>query len=99
MKRSRMTYSTLTETALYCGHFFKTDQFDKKDDHMLSEKKIILIAEILKEIPKLACAYLHCSALTEYFRKQSEIDIDIDIVLLFLPDTKASLVYIIKKLS
>ncbi|MCD4722153.1 MAG: nucleotidyltransferase domain-containing protein [Desulfobacula sp.] len=59
---------------------------------MLSKKKIILISGILKGIPNLACAYLHGSALTEYFRRQS----DIDIALLFLPGTKISLLNIIR---
>lgn len=50
---------------------------------MLSQQKIKLMSNALKKIPDLACAYLHGSALTNHFRPTS----DIDIALLFLPDT------------
>lgn len=42
---------------------------------MLSQKKILIISNILKEISDLACAYIHGSALTNYFREKSDIDI------------------------
>lgn len=48
---------------------------------MLSQKKILFITNILKKIPGLAGAYLHGSALTNHFRKES----DIDVALLFFP--------------
>jgi len=50
--------------------------------NMLSQEKILIVSNILKKIPDLACAYIHGSALTNYFRKKS----DIDIALLFYPD-------------
>jgi predicted nucleotidyltransferase len=49
---------------------------------MLSKNKITSISNILKKIPGLAAGYLHGSALTKYFKPDS----DIDIGLLFLPD-------------
>jgi predicted nucleotidyltransferase len=54
---------------------------------MLSKIKISIITNILKQIPDLACGYLHGSALTTHFKPNS----DIDIALLFFPgkDTTA----------
>jgi predicted nucleotidyltransferase len=50
--------------------------------NMISQDKITYISNILKKIPGLASAYLHGSALTNYFRIKS----DIDIALLFFPN-------------
>ncbi len=52
---------------------------------MLSENNIDIVSNILKKIPSLACAYLHGSALTNYFKPKS----DIDIALLFFPNNNA----------
>jgi len=52
---------------------------------MLSQKKILSVTHILKKMPYLACAYLHGSALTNHFRKNS------DIALLFFPGKNSSL--------
>jgi predicted nucleotidyltransferase len=54
---------------------------------MLSKNKKELITGILKKIPGLACAYLHGSATTDYFRHQS----DIDLALLFQPGIRTRL--------
>jgi predicted nucleotidyltransferase len=59
---------------------------------MLAENKIHRISGILKDMPNLVCAYLHGSALTEYFQGQS----DIDIALLFSPGFRPVLADIIE---